>query len=95
MNNEFVKEVESDIDKYKSISSLKNLDGGKLLVRSLESDVASSVNILLGSYKSANHVELLSIIAKLDSNLSLLRVLVNSDKNLELATEELTRILAE
>lgn len=90
-----IEEVQDDISKYKSIVSLQNLDGGKLLVDSLEKSVSGGVENILAAYKTVQHTELIALISKLDANLSLLKVLTRADANLALAQEEYRRILAE
>ena len=93
MNKYSVEEVSEDIAKYKSISSLCNLDGGKILIDSLESDVRSSIENIISGYKKLNHIEIIALVAKLEANLNLLKVLTRADKNLEFAQEEYKKML--
>lgn len=95
MSKEDLKEeVQKDIELYKSIESIGNLDGGKELIRSLESDVVSGVDMLLSIYRTGTEMEIRATLAKLASDLNLLRVLNRATANKELAQDELKRILS-
>lgn len=88
-------EIQEDVSLYKSLDALAHSDGGKILIDSLGKDVVNSVDNLTAKYKEASHIELISIIAKLQSDLSLLRVLTRAEKNKEQAQEELKKLLEE
>ncbi len=92
---EIKKEIQQDIEKYASINALAGLEGGKILVKSLKSDVLSSINFLTGNYKTVPEIELRASIAKLEANLSLYRVITRAEKNKLMAIEELENILEE
>jgi len=93
MNEENKKEVLDDISKFKSIVSLKNLDSGKLLISSLEKEVAGGIERIVANYKTMGHIELVANISKIEANLTLLKVMKYADKNLEMAQEEYTNLL--
>lgn len=89
------KEIEEDIGQYKSIESLANLEGGKILITSLGKDIVSGIEIILSTYKQASHIELLAVIAKLQSDLGIYRVLKRAGRNKKMAQEELQKLLEE
>lgn len=86
MNKE---EVQNDVKKFTAIEAVGNTVGGKLLVKSLEKDVVSCVDELSAKFKTAEHIELIAIIAKLTEKLTLLRVLNRAKKLKNLALDEL------
>jgi hypothetical protein len=90
-----ITEVQDDIKLFASIEALGNLEGGKKLIDTLEKDVVSSVDTLVSTYKTAQDIEIRTVIAELSSKLSLLRVLNRSGKNKEMAQDELKKILGE
>lgn len=90
-----ITEVQDDIKLFASIEALGNLEGGKKLIDTLEKDVVSSVDTLVSMYKTAQDIEIRTVIAELSSKLSLLRVLNRSGKNKEMAQDELKKILGE
>ena len=83
------KEIKEDIKKYASIDSLADSEGGKILIESLLSDISSSVDYLVSSYKECEHTKLITAIAKLEAKLDLYRVISRAKTNKELATEAL------
>jgi len=87
-------EVQEDLDVMKALDAVAHSEGGKLLAKSLGSDVVSTVDSLLSKYKTASHMELVTSLAKLQSDLSLLRVLTRAETNKKDA-EEALELLAE
>jgi len=83
------KEIKEDIKKYASIDALSDYDGGKILKETLLNDISSAIDVLLSSYKSASHIELITTIARLEAKLNLYRVIDRAKKNKELAVEAL------
>lgn len=88
-------EVEQDVDLYSSLDAVAHSEGGKILIENLKSDVVNSVESLLSNYKTSDEMLLRSTIAKLQSDLGILRALTRSEKNKKMAEEELKKILAE
>lgn len=88
-------EVSDDVKAYAEIESIGNMEGGKKLIVSLEKDVVNSVDILLSIYRTGEEMEIRATLAKLASDLALLRVLNRARENKELAEQELKRILGE
>jgi hypothetical protein len=86
-------EVEKDVDKYAKLESLALSEGGVLLLDSLKSDILSSVDSLICGYKKLPHIELISIIAQLESKFGIYKILKRSNKNKKLAKEALEQIL--
>lgn len=90
-----LQEIQEDVNIYKSLDSLAHSEGGKILIESLGKDVVNGVESLLSKYKDAPEMDLRSTIAKLQSDLALLRVLTRSEKNKKQAEEELQKLLEE
>lgn len=90
-----VEEIKKDIKKFSAIDAISNTEGGKIIVKSIQKDVISSIDDLSSKYKTATHIELISLCARLSERLSLLRVLNKAKKLKKLAQEELEFILKE
>lgn len=87
-NKEQLKEIESDIKKYAKIAEMANTEGGQELIARLGSDIVSSIEILKQKYKTASHIELIFVIAKLDVFTDMYRDLIRAEGN---KTEEKKR----
>jgi len=87
------KEVTKDLGDFKSMSALKDSNGGKLLIKTLLKDTRSIINELTAIYKTASHIELVALISGMEAKLSIYNGLVQSDTNKELAQEVLDQIL--
>ena len=85
-------EVLSDIKKYKSIAALLDQDGGKLLIKALQSDICGDFDSLCGMIRS-DEMTIKSVIARMSANVNLLRVLKRSRKNVKMAEEALKPLL--
>lgn len=80
-------------DDLHGIKTLVDTDGGKQLIKLLSADVLNGVHLLRSKYKEATHVELVAIIALLDSRVDLLRLLLNAKDSLSVVNEELENAL--
>ena len=87
--------VEKDLDKYASLESLAISEGGKVLLDSLKSDIGSITDTIMSKYKELLHIELIAHIANLKAKFDLYRAINRSSANKKLASNELSRILAE
>jgi len=76
-------EVDADIDRYAAVAAFTTSEGGKELRKAMRSDIAAAINELTTKYGKTDLGELLSIIAKLDSRISLLQALGNAKQNKE------------
>lgn len=88
------KAVEDDFKKYQAINAIANQEGGKVLIKSLESDVVAGVDMIISLYKG-DEMELRTTIAKLSANLNLLRVFKRAIKNEDELRKELATLLEE
>ena len=88
-------EVENDLKTFSALEALTLSEGGKILIDSLKKDVVNGVESVISMYRQAPEIDLRAMIAKLQSDLSLLRVLTRSEANKEMAKEELEKMLAE
>ena len=92
MNKE---EIQKDIKKYSSIEAVENSEGGKLLIKSLEKDVVSCIDEMSSKIKTATHIELVAIIAKMSERLTLLRAIRRAKNLKNMAAKELEFLLKE
>lgn len=88
-------EIKKDIQKFSAIEAVSNTTGGKILLKSLQKDVVSTIDELSSKYKTTSHLEMIALCAKLSEKLILLRVLNKAKKLKKLAQEELEFILQE
>lgn len=88
-----IKEVKEDVGKYASLCAVKDSEGGKILISTLERSLVSTLERVLAGYAEMGEVEMKAYIAKVKTELDLLRVLTRSEANKDMATEELTRLL--
>ena len=88
------KAVQDDFKKYQAINAIANQDGGKILIKSLETDVVAGVEMIISLYKG-DEMELRVTIAKLSANLNLLRAFKRSAKNEEELRKEVVSLLEE
>jgi hypothetical protein len=88
-------EIKKDIKKFASLDVVASTAGGKLLVSSLQKDITSCVDELSSKYKTASHIEIIAICAKLSEKITLLRVLNKAKKLKKIAQEELNFLLEE
>ncbi len=80
-------EIKKDIEKYSAIEAVLETEGGKLLKEQLESAFMSLTDELMSKYKTNEPI--IPIIAQIDSTLQLLRTLIRSESNKNLALEAL------
>lgn len=88
-------EVENDLKTFSALEALVHSDGGKILIDNLKKDVVNGVETVISMYRQAPEIDLRATIAKLQSDLSLLRVLTRSEVNKEMAKNELEKMLSE
>lgn len=89
------KEVEKDIGTYQALEALKNSEGGRILIASLQKDILSCIDILSSKYKELTHTEMIALSARLGERLTLFRTISRSSKNKKLAKETLDELLKE
>lgn len=75
--------IADDLDNVSSISVIADMDGGKLLIKSLVKDIISSVDTLCAKYGTLTTQEFVGLSADMKSKIDLVRVLKNSKKNKE------------
>jgi hypothetical protein len=87
--------VQDDIGNASALEAVKNSEGGKILLTSLQKDILLSIDMLTSKFPTASHIELIANCAKLNEKLALFRAISRSSKNKKLAMNELDAILAE
>jgi hypothetical protein len=95
MSNSAKKSVRKDIGNYSALESLKNTEGGKILINSLQKDIIGAIDAIVSKYKSCELNEMIAWAAKLSTSLAIYRSLNRATKNKKLALIELEALLAE
>lgn len=86
-------EISNDVDKYASLEILAESDGGAILLEGLKSDISSAVETLTSGYKKLSHIEMIAVIADMESKINMFKILTRSTKNKKLAKEALELLL--
>lgn len=89
------KELKKELGKQKNLSVVAQSEGGKLLIKATQKDLASSVYFLTSRYKTATHAELMAWCASASASLSLLEVLSGVKKTIKSIEEDLEQALKE
>lgn len=76
-----IKDMTEDLGKVSAITAIQNSEGGQILVRSLITDVVSSVDTLSLKYATLSLQEFIALCADMKSKLDLLRVITRAKKN--------------
>lgn len=94
MASEQKKLVKKEVDTYAAIEAVSNLQGGKILIKSLKKDIVASIDTIISRSKSAtNLAELMAPAIALGERLAMLRTLKRATKNKKFALRELEEIL--
>ncbi len=89
MIKDYIESIKKDIRKYSAIEAVKDSDGGRELITTLQKDISSVIEDIAGNYKTLSHIELVTKCARLSEKLSMLKVLERAKKNRELALDAL------
>jgi hypothetical protein len=89
------KEIIKDLDKFKGIAVIADMDGGKLIRKTLRKDLLTSIRVVSNKFKELSHAELLAHCAIIKSNINLLDVFSVAKSNAKLLEEELEKALEE
>src|ERR1035437_3447150 len=87
--------VQDDIGKASALEAVKNSEGGKILLSSLQKDILFCIDKITHDYPTLSHIDLIANCAKFSERLSLFRAILRSSKNKKLSLEELDALLAE
>lgn len=77
MNKEEKKEIEKDISKYRSLDTLSESNGGKILVKGLKEDIVSIIE-RLSNYKELSHIDFIVLASELKAKLTMMQILKNA-----------------
>ena len=80
---------EEELKKYKGLDALKNLDGGKTLIKFARRNIEIELLWLLDNYKDANETEIRARIATMSSEFKILKAIANAESNAEVMEEEI------
>lgn len=83
--------VINDLEKFKALEAVSESEGGKILIDTLKGDIRDDIETIMSLFKG-DEMELRCAVAKLKSDLTLLRVLLRSKENVKLTEEELQRL---
>lgn len=76
-----VKDIADDLDKVAAISALADMEGGKVLVKSLIKDVMVDLDRISNGFKTLTNQEFIGIGASLKTNMEMIRVLSKAKEN--------------
>ncbi len=95
LENQEVFDLAAEADKLHDIKALADMPGGKQLTGILLKSVINNVYKLISLYRTAPDVELRAVIAQIDSELNVARVILNAEDGLKVLDAELTALLSE
>lgn len=72
-----------ELKKFEKIKSLTETEGGKYIQDTAKEVVVNTVHILANSYSEKTHTDLISLCAKLSSNLSMYQLLTGIEDQIE------------
>ncbi len=88
-------EITKDLNRLKSISVLKETDGGKILINSCKQDVLNTIDTIRFKYTELSHIELIGQCARLNERLAFLLTLRGVEENKKIAEQDLEELLKE
>lgn len=72
-----------ELEKLENIKTFSETDGGKYVADTAKEVVLNTVEILANNYQDKSHTELISLCAKLSTNLSMFKLLTNIEDQIE------------
>lgn len=91
--NEDQKDLLEDLGKYKALDSLRDTEGGKLVIETLRKSIVSEVSVLVSGYKEMPEQEMRARLAKISAYVPLVQSLLRAKVNKEGLEEELKESL--
>lgn len=91
--NPNVKLIADELDRVAAISAIADMEGGKLLISQLISEIVSSIDTLSTKYRTLTIQEFIGHCADMESKLSLVRTLKKARKNKDIAETDLAEAL--
>lgn len=76
-----------ELEKLENIKVFSETDGGKYVANTAKEVVLNTVELLANSYQDKTHTELISLCAKLSTNLSMFKLLTNIEDQIEAIKE--------
>ena len=93
--NETLSMIAEDLARVSAISAIHDMEGGKILVKSLMTDVVSSIDTLCFKYQTLTNQEFVGLCANIKTKLDLAKTLKRSVKAKKQAEEDLENALLE
>jgi len=93
-DKEKIESMKKDWGQYTEIVKVAESKGGKKIISLIKQDACSSI-VSLGNYKDMSRDELVSVIARMNERIELLRLFKNSKTNKEVIEEILESIDSE
>lgn len=87
--------VAKEADRLQDLKALNDTPGGKQLVDLLMEDAVGQIHQLRGGYKSLSHIEMIALIASIDSKLDTAKLLLNAKDSMDIQLELLEEALRE
>lgn len=95
LSNDEIEDVKEDLKKALAVKSIKDTDGGKMLLKSLMQDISTSITMITLGYESMPHTRFIGEAALLKANIDLYRAISNSDDNIQFLENLLAEALSE
>jgi hypothetical protein len=94
-SNENAMMIAEELDRVSAISAIYDMKGGKILIKSLMTDIVSSIDTLCCKYQTLTNQEFVGLCANIKTKLDLAKTLRKSVDAKKQATEDLENALLE
>jgi hypothetical protein len=81
-----------DVDVQSALAAFASSEAGQIMRKSLLDNVGASVSALATSWRTASHIELMALCARLEDRLAILRTFSHARGNLEAAEAALDEL---
>jgi hypothetical protein len=95
LSNPDVVQLAEEIDVVHNIKTLHDTEGGKQLVKLLIKDTINAIHRLRGGYQTMSHMELVAMIALMDTYIATAKLLIDAKDVMEVLDVELEEALRE
>lgn len=95
LSKDEIEDLKEDLKKALAVKSIKDTEGGKILLKSLMQDITTSITMITLGYESMPHTRFIGEAALLKSNIDLYRAISNADDNIEFMQNLLAEALSE
>jgi len=94
-NDPAIEEMLEELDTFTSLEILANSDGGKILTKALTKDIIATMETLAVKYPELTIQQFIAYSAKVKEKLDILRTLTRANKQKQIISEEIEKLLEE